>query len=70
MSVIVIKVKQESNVSMMKKLLGIFKERVNVFSDEEYRDRIASDLIEEGLKTRILSEAESRKEYKKRGASY
>jgi len=70
MSVIVIKIKNEENVSMLKKLIGIFKERTTVFSDEGYKDRIASELIDEGLKTEILSEEETRKEYKKRGASY
>lgn len=70
MSVIVIKIKNEENVSMLKKLISIFKERTTVFSNEEYRDRIASELIDEGLKTESVSEEATRKEFKKRGVTY
>ena len=70
MSVIVIKVKNESNISVLKKLISIFKERTTIFSDEEYRDRIASELIDEGIKTEIVSEETTRKEFKKRGITY
>jgi hypothetical protein len=70
MSVIVVKVKNENNVSVLKKLIGIFKEKVHVYEDEEYRDKIASELMDEGLKTRLLTEEETRKEFRKRGVTY
>jgi len=70
MSVLVVKVKNENNVSLLKKLISVFKEKVNVYEDEEYKDKTASDLMDEGLKTKLLSEEETRKEFKKRGVTY
>jgi len=70
MSVIVIRVKNEGNIPMFKKIIGAFKEKANVFSDEEYFDQIASDLIDEGLKTKITSKEQMKKELKKRGVTY
>ena len=70
MSVIVIKVKNERNISILRKLIGVFSEKASVFSDEEYRDKIASALIEDGLKTEIVPEDQNRKEFRKRGIAF
>ena len=70
MSIIVINVKNEGNLPILKKIIGVFKEKINIFSNEEYRDRIASELIEEGLKTELLSEEQTKKEFQKRGVTY
>ena len=44
---------------MLKKLIGVFKEKISVCSNEEYRDKIASDLMDEGLKMDIVPEEQT-----------
>ena len=70
MSVIIAKIKNESTISTLKQILNIFSKEVTIMSDEEYKDKTASDLMDEGLKTKLLSEEETRKEFKKRGVIY
>jgi hypothetical protein len=71
MSVLVIKIKDNSKISDFKKVIaGIFGEKANVLTDEEYRDSKLAELLEEGLKSDSLSPAETRKEFKKRGVNY
>ena len=70
MSVIIAKIKNESTISTLKQILHIFSKEVTIMSDEEYRDKVASDLMDKGLKTKLLSEEETRQEFKKRGVTY
>ena len=67
MNVLVVKVQNENNIPLLKKLIGIFKEKISVLSEEEYRDSKFAELLEEGLKTKTLSEKEAKKEFRKRG---
>ena len=68
MSVLVIKVKEEGNVSLMKKFIrSIFGEKVTVLTDDEYRDAKFLHLMEEGRGTGTLSDEAAKKELKKRG---
>ena len=67
MNVLVVKVQNENNIPLLKKLIGIFKEKISVLSEEEYLDSKFAELLEEGLKTTTLSEKEAKKEFRKRG---
>ena len=67
MSVLVIKVKNERNVSMLRQVIGVFKEKVKVLTDEEYRDSQFAALIEEVKDSEVVSEESVKKEFKKRG---
>ena len=68
MSILVIKVKEEGNVSPMKKFIKkIFGEKVIVLSDEEYRDSKFLQMMAEGRGTGTLTDEEAKKELKKRG---
>ena len=67
MSVVVVKIKNEGNISLLKKFIGILDEKAKVLSDEEYRDSMFAKLLDEGRKSRVLSSAEAKKALKKRG---
>ena len=67
MSVVVVKIKNEKNTSLLKKLIALFHEKAHVLSDEEYRDSMFSNLMDEGRKSKLLTDAEAKKELKKRG---
>lgn len=67
MSVVVVKIKNEENTSLLKKFISILHEKAKVLSDEDYRDSLFSKLLEEGRKSKTLSAAETKKELKKRG---
>ena len=68
MSVIVIKVHEKDNVSILKKFANhVLGEKAVVLSDEEYRDSKFLQLMAEGRKTGTLTDAEAKKELKKRG---
>lgn len=67
MSVLVIKIKNEENTSLLRKFINILHEKANVLSDEEYRDSMFSKLLDEGRKSKTLSSSEAKKELKKRG---
>ncbi|MGP8214878.1 MAG: hypothetical protein ACLQQ4_04880 [Bacteroidia bacterium] len=71
MSVLVIKIKEEGDVTPLKKLIrSIFGNKATILTDEEYRDSKLAELMEEGLKSETLSAEETRKEFKKRGINY
>ena len=70
MSVLAIKVKNEQNISMLRQMIGIFKEKVSVLSDEEYRDSQFAALIEEVQDSEVVSEESVKKEFKKREIKY
>ena len=70
MSILVIKVKNEENVSLLKRIIGVFREKVDVLSDEEYRDSQFAMLIEEAKNSDVVPEETVRKEFKKRGIKY
>ena len=67
MSVLVIKIANEENTSLLKKFIGILHEKAKVLTDEEYRDSMFAKLLEEGRKSKALSSSEAKKELKKRG---
>jgi len=67
MSILVIKIKDEKNTSLLKKFIGSLHEKAQVLTDEEYRDSAFAGLIEEGRKTKTLSVTQAKKELKKRG---
>ena len=67
MSILVIKIKDEKNTSLLKKFIGSLHEKAQVLTDEEYRDSAFADLLEEGRKSKTLSAAQAKKELKKRG---
>ena len=70
MSVLVIKISNEENASLLKKFIGILHEKAKVLTDEEYRDSMFCKLLEEGRKSKILSSAQAKKELKKRGINF
>ena len=70
MSVLVIKIKNEENVSLLKRIIGVFREKVDVLSDEEYRDSQFAMLIDEAKDSGVPPEETVRKEFKKRGIKY
>ena len=70
MSILVVKVKHEENISLLKRIISAFKEKVDVLSDEEYRDSQFARLIEEAKDSEIVPEETVRKEFKKRGIKY
>ena len=67
MSVVVVKMKNEKNTSLLKKFIGILHEKAEVISDEDYRDFMFAKLLEAGRKSKSLSPAMAKKELKKRG---
>ena len=67
MSVLVIKIRNEENTSLLKKFIGILHEKAKVLTDEEYRDSMFAKLLEEGRKSKLLSSSEAKKELTKRG---
>ncbi len=67
MSVVVIKIKNEENTSLVKKFIGTLHEKAEVMTDEEYRDSKFSELLEEGRKSKSLSPAQTKRELRKRG---
>jgi hypothetical protein len=67
MSVVVIKIKNEENTSLLKKYLKFLHEKAEVISDEEYRDSMFAELLKEGRKSKLLSPSQANKELKKRG---
>lgn len=70
MSILVIKVKNERNVSMLKQMISVFKEKVRVLSDEEYRDSHFAALIDDVKNSEAVPEETVKKEFKKRGITY
>jgi hypothetical protein len=67
MSVVVVKIKKKSNTSLVKKFVATLNEEANVLSDEEYLDSMFSKLLQTGRKSKLLSEADSKKELTKHG---
>ena len=70
MSILVIKVKNEQNISMLKQIINVFKEKVSVLSDEEYRDHQFAALIEEEKDSEVVPEEIIKKEFNKHGIKY
>lgn len=70
MSVLVIKVKNEQNLSMLRQLIRVFKEKASILTDEEYRDSQFARLIEEAKDSEVVPEETVKKEFKKRGIAY
>ena len=70
MSVLVIRIKNEQNISMLKQIIGVFKEKVSVLSDEEYRDSQFAALIEEEKDSEVVPEETIKKEFSKHGIKY
>lgn len=70
MSIIIIKVKNEENISIFKKFAKALEEKLRVIKDEEYEDSLISALIDEGLKTEIVPEEMVRKEFRKHGVDF
>ena len=69
MSVLVVKIKNKENTSLLKNLVAALNEKASELSDEEYRDAMFSKLLEEGRKSRVLSPAQTKRELNKRGIS-
>jgi len=67
MSVIIVKIKNESILTTVKKILTIFSKDIVIINNEEYRDSKFAGLLEEGRKSKIVSEEETKQEFKKRG---
>ena len=67
MSVVVVKIKNNKNTSLLTKLIALFQEKATVLSDEEYRDSMFSKLLDEGTKSKLMTDSEAKKELKKRG---
>ena len=67
MSVIIVKIKNEKNLSIIKQILNVFSKDISIMDDEEYRDSKFAELMEEGRKSAIASENETKLEFKKRG---
>ncbi|MEK6615088.1 MAG: hypothetical protein AABZ32_03100 [Bacteroidota bacterium] len=67
MSVLVVKIKNEKNTSLLEKIINMLHEKAKVLTDEDYRDSMFSKLLEEGRKSKTLSAVEAKKELKKRG---
>lgn len=55
---------------MLKRVIGVFKEKATVLSDEEYRDSQFASLIEEARDSEVVSEENVKKEFRKRGITY
>ena len=70
MSILVIKVKNERNLSMLRQMIGVFKEKSSVLSDEEYRDSQFAALIDEAKDSQVVPEETIKKEFRKRGIKY
>jgi hypothetical protein len=70
MSILVIKVKNEQNVPMLRQMIGVFKEKVSLLTDEEYRNSQFAALIEEAKDSEMVPEETVKKEFKKRGITY
>lgn len=67
MSVMVVKIKNKENTSVLKKIVAALNEKASMLSDEEYRDSMFSKLLEEGRKSKLLSTTQAKKELNKRG---
>ena len=68
MSYFIIEIKESESISALKRILKkFFSGKVQVLSNEEYRDSKFAELLDEGLKTKQLSEKETIAEFKKRG---
>ena len=67
MSVLVVKIANENNTFLLKKLVSVFNEKAKVLTNEEYRDAMFSKLLEEGRKSKVLSATQAKKELSKRG---
>ena len=70
MSVMVVKIKNKENTSVLKKIVAALNEKASVLSDEEYRDGMFSKLLEEGRKSKLLSTTQAKKELNKRGINF
>ena len=70
MSVMVVKIKNKENTSVLKKIVAALNEKANMLTDEEYRDSIFSKLMQEGRKSKLLSSTQAKKELNKRGINF
>jgi hypothetical protein len=70
MSVMVVKIKNKENTSVLKKIVAALNEKASVLSDEEYRDGMFSKLLDEGRKSKLLSTTQAKKELTKRGINF
>ena len=70
MSVIILKIKNKNDINTVKKILNVFSNDIAVMNDDEYRDANFAGLLKEGRKSRILSEQETKAEFKKRGVTF
>ena len=70
MSVLVIKIKNEQNIPTISRVINAFKEKVDVMSDEEYRDHQFASLIEDAKDSKVVTKDTLKKELKKRGITY
>lgn len=70
MSILVVKIKNEENLSLLKRIIGAFKEKADVLSDEEYRDSKFAELIDEAKDSEVVPEETVKKEFKKHGITY
>ena len=70
MSILVVKIKHEENVSLLKRIISAFREKVDVLSDEEYLDSKFAELIEDVKDSDVVPEETVKKEFKKRGIKY
>ena len=66
----VVKIRNKENTSVLKKIVAALNEKANVLSDEEYRDSMFSKLLEEGRKSKSLSNAQAKKELNKREINF
>jgi hypothetical protein len=70
MSILVVMIKNEQNLSILKQIIGVFKEKVSVISDEEFSDRQFAALIEEEKDSEVVPEEAIKKEFSKHGIKY
>jgi hypothetical protein len=70
MSIAIIKIKDQE-IPMLKKFINAFTgAKMRVINNEDYQEELMSKLIEEGLKSKIMTEEQVKKEFKKHGVNY
>ena len=70
MSVMVVKIKNKENTTVLKKIIAALNEKASFMSDEEYRDAMFSKLLVEGRKSKSLTATQAKMELNKRGISF
>lgn len=70
MSVMVVKIRNKGNASVLKKIVSALNEKPRFLSDEEFRDSMFSNLLKEGRKSKLLSNTQAKLELNKRGISF